>query len=109
VTLPWTPRYPSAARFRDRLAASGDPLRLYMADAQYQLQVNYTCTLLDVVDEAADEATAAMITDLICDRLTGEGAAAAAERIRAARADLERAERTAVPHPAAWTARWVPQ
>jgi hypothetical protein len=93
MTMPWTSRYPSAARLRDRLAASGDPLRTYTAEALYRIQVDYTCQLLDVVDEVVDQVTAQLITDAIYERLSGEGVSEAARRIREARAEMERLAR----------------
>lgn len=72
----------SASKLRRMLAASNEPLRMYLTEAQYHMQVNYTCQLLDVVDEIADEETAARITDGIGGRLAGDEAIAAAERIR---------------------------
>lgn len=80
----------SADRLREMLALSGDPLRLYTTEALYRVQVDYTCQLLDAVDEVTDSVTAGLITEAIYERLTGDGVSAAAERIREARAGLER-------------------
>ena len=63
---------------------------MYQTETLYHVQVDWTCQLLDVVDEVTDPVTAALITDVICERLTGDGASAAAQRIRGARAEYER-------------------
>jgi hypothetical protein len=87
-------RTSSADRLRGRLAASGGTLRLYTTDTLYHVQVDYTCQLLDVVDEVTDSVTADLITDAIYERLSGDGVSEAAERIREARAEMERLSRT---------------
>ena len=87
----------SADRLRELLAASGDPLRLYLNETMYHVQIDYTCQLLDVVDEVTDTVTAGMITDLIYERLSGDGASKAAQRIRDARVAVERLSRETVP------------
>jgi hypothetical protein len=89
-------RVPSADKLRELLAASGDPLRMYTTEALYHVQVDYTCQLLDVVDEVVDSVTAGLITDAIYERLSGDGVSAAAERIREARAEMERLAREPV-------------
>ena len=64
-------RVPSRDRLQRALAAHGAALRAMTGDALYNVQVRYTCDLLDVVfDEITDEHTAARITDLIAERLT---------------------------------------
>ena len=62
----------SAERLRERLAAHSLAMCLYQSEALYHAQVDWTCLLLDVVDEVADPVIAAKIADLICDRLTGK-------------------------------------
>jgi len=74
----------SADRLREMLALSGEPLRLYQTEALYNVQVEYTCQLLDVVDEVTDEFTAGLIADGIYERLTGDGVSEAATRQREA-------------------------
>jgi hypothetical protein len=80
----------SAARLRQALAASGDAMRMYLGEALYHAQVDFTCQLLDVVDEVADPGTAQRIADAIGERLAEAGAAGAADRIREAGAETER-------------------
>ena len=84
-------RASSADRLRERLSQSAEPLRLYQTEVLYHVQIDYTCQLLDVVDEVTDPVTAGMITDLIYERLTGDAASAAAKR-----AECERLMRTSV-------------
>lgn len=72
----------SAARLREMLAADGDAMRMYLGEALYHAQVDFTCQLLDVVDEVAGPGTAQRIADAIGERLAGAGAAGAAERAR---------------------------
>ena len=86
----------SADRLRERLAANGDTLRMYTGETMYHVQVNYTCQLLDVVDEVADPATARLITDAIYERLSGDGVSEAVQRIREARVTLEQLARPGV-------------
>jgi len=93
----WRSRPSSAGRLRALLAASGDPLCMYTTEALYHVQVDYTCQLLDVVDEVVDETTAGLITDAIYERLAGDGVSEAAGRIRRARAEVERLAREHVP------------
>jgi hypothetical protein len=83
-------RRASADRLRELLAASDNPMRPYQTEALYKIQVDYTCQLLDAVDEVTDEFTATMITSVIYEKLAGHGASAAAQRIRDARAEMER-------------------
>lgn len=90
-------RISSADRLRELVAAGGDPLRLYRTEALYHIQVDYTCQLLDAVDEVADAVTAGLITDAIYERLSGDGVSATAQRIREARAEYERQMREPVP------------
>ena len=80
----------SADRLRERLAANGDTLRMYTGEAMYHVQVEYTCRLLDVVDEVTDSVTAELITDAIYERLSGDGVSEAAQRIRETRAEIDR-------------------
>ena len=89
-------RRPSADRLRERLAANGDSLRMYTGEV-YAVQVDYTCQLLDVVDEVVDSVTAGLITDAIYERLSGDGVSEAARRIREARAMVEQLAREPVP------------
>lgn len=96
----------SADRLRSRLAGHEAALAAYQGEVMYHVQVDYTCQLLDVVDEVTDPVTAALITDAIYERLTGDGVSDAAARQRQARADLERlmwerAPRTQMPPPPA--------
>lgn len=79
----------SADRLREHLAANGDTLRMYTGEAMYHVQVDYTCQLLDVVDEVTDSFTANLIADAIYERLSGDGVSEAATSIRAARAQME--------------------
>lgn len=89
-------RMTSADRLRQLLAASSNPMRLYQTEALYHIQVDYTCQLLDAVDEVTDEFTATMITSVIYEKLAGDGASEAARRIREARAEMERLARELV-------------
>lgn len=84
---------PSADRLREMLAAHGSAMRAYMGEALYHAQVDYTCQLLDVVDEVASPATAKRITGAICARLVDAGALAAAERMQQRAAEIEVLER----------------
>jgi hypothetical protein len=81
---------PSADRLREKLAEHGGAMRAYMGEALYHAQVDYTCQLLDVVDEVTDPATAVRVTDAICERLADAGALAAAERMRQFEEETER-------------------
>jgi hypothetical protein len=63
---------------------------MYQTEALYHAQIGWTLNLLDVVDEAADPVIAAVITDLIYERLAGDGGAEAAARMREAQAEHER-------------------
>jgi hypothetical protein len=80
----------SADRLADLLAANGNTLRLATTEALYRVQIEYTCDLLDVIDEVCDETTAGLITDAIYGRLSGTGAAEADKRVREARQAMER-------------------
>ena len=80
----------SAGRLAELLAANGDTLRLATTEALYRVQIDYTCQLLDVVDEVCDEVTADLVTDAIYGRLSSTGAAEADQRVRDAREALER-------------------
>jgi DNA-binding transcriptional regulator YdaS (Cro superfamily) len=83
------PEMSSAIRLREHLSRHGDARRVLMTEALYCQQVRYTCDLLDVVDEMADQATAERITDAICARMTGAAVAEAIERATQARRDYE--------------------
>lgn len=65
-------------------------MRMHQTEALYNTEVTWTCRLLDVVDEVADAATAARITDAICERLAGDSVTEAAERRQAFAAETER-------------------
>jgi hypothetical protein len=80
----------SADRLAELLAANGNTLRLATTEALYRVQIEYTCDLLDVVDEVCDETTANLITDAIYGRLSGTGAVEADKRVREARQAMER-------------------
>lgn len=80
----------SADRLAELLAANGNTLRLATTEALYRVQIEYTCDLLDVIDEVCDEATAGLITDAIYGRLSGTGATEADKRVREARQAMER-------------------
>jgi hypothetical protein len=71
----------SAEHLRQLIAASGEPLRLSLADRQYHEQIRWTCDLLELVDMVADPLTAEAVTALAFDHLAGQGAADAAARI----------------------------
>jgi len=86
----------SADRLRAKLSRTREPLHLYQTETLYHVQIDWTCQLLDVVDEVADEVTATMITDVIHERLTGDGASTAAERIRDTRAQMDQLAQEAV-------------
>jgi hypothetical protein len=83
-------RAQSADRLRGMLAHNTGALGMYQNETLYHVQVDWTCKLLDVVDEVTDPVTAALITDVIYERLTGDGVSEAAQRIRAAAAQMER-------------------
>lgn len=89
-------RHKSAARLIAKLAYFEAAGGMYRNEALYKAQIDYTCQLLDIVDELADEVTAALITDTIAERLTDGGVAEAAQRQRDAKAEFERLMR----HPA---------
>lgn len=80
----------SADRLREKLAGHAAALVMYQGETLYHVQVDWTCQLLDVVDEVTDPVTAALITDVIYERLAGDGVSEAAGRIREARAELKR-------------------
>jgi len=86
-------RTPSAVRLRELLAASERTLSVYLGEAMFHVQVDYTCQLLEVVDEVVDETTAGLITDAICGRLSGTGVAEADKRVAEAREMAERIAR----------------
>ena len=89
----------SAHRLREMLARHDRALAMYTGEALYHYQVDYTCQLLDVVDEVTDPVTAGRVTDGIYERLTGDGVSEAARRVREARAEYERLVRSRVPRP----------
>lgn len=62
---------PSALRFWRRVLGSGEAARMFETEALFHVQVIWTTALLDVVDENTDPATAALITDLIYEKLAG--------------------------------------
>jgi hypothetical protein len=70
---------------------------MYTGEVMYAVQVDYTCQLLDVVDEVVDSVTAGLITDAIYERLSGDGVSEAAGRIREARAMMEQLSREPAP------------
>jgi hypothetical protein len=72
----------SATQLREKLAADPGPMRMFQTEALYHAQVEWTCLLLDVVDEVTDAAAAERVTDAIYDRLAGDAAGDAAARIR---------------------------
>lgn len=80
----------SADRLRERLAQHPGAMGAYHDEVLYNVQVEMTCRLLDVVDEATDSFTAGLITDAICERLTGDGVSEASQRMREKQAELER-------------------
>lgn len=80
----------SAGRLRELLAANDGSLRAYCGDTLFHVQVDFTCQLLDIVDEVVDETTAGLVTDAIYGRLSGTGAAQADQRIAEAREVVER-------------------
>lgn len=71
----------SAGRLRARLAENPGVLRLLLTEAIYKAQVDYTCDLLDVVDEHTDWSTAMKITDAIYERMRSTAAADAEQRL----------------------------
>lgn len=87
----------SASYLRERLARTDRARAMYQTEALYNMQVEWTCRLLDVVDEITDPVTAQLITDVIYERLTGDGVSEAAQRQREVRAELERLMRGGPP------------
>lgn len=83
-------RKPSAVHLRQQLAASDGAMRMYQTEALYRTQVEWTCRLLDVIDEVTDPETAMRITDAICARLTGDDVSEAAARVRETQAEVAR-------------------
>jgi hypothetical protein len=83
-------RTKSADRLRQMLALNPGALAMYQNETLYHVQIDWTCQLLDVVDEIIDPVTAGLITDLIYERLSGDGVSEAAQRQRDARAELNR-------------------
>lgn len=79
----------SARHLRERLSGHEDAIKAYTGDLLYHVQIDFTCQLLEAVDEVTDEVTATMIVDTIYERLTGDGVSAAAERIRESRAKMQ--------------------
>jgi hypothetical protein len=79
----------SRERLRELLASHREAILMYQTETLYHVQIDWTCQLLDVVDEITDPVTAELITDLIYERLSGSGVSEAAARIRDARAKLE--------------------
>ena len=90
ASQPTNPRHKSAARLMAKLAHLEAAGAMYRNEALYKAQIDYTCQLLDIVDELADEVTAALITDAIAERLTDGGVTEAAKRQRDAEALRER-------------------
>ena len=76
--------------FRELLALNDGALKMYAGELLYHVQIDWTCRLLDVADEVTDPVTAGLITDLIYERLTGDGVSEAAARMREAREQLDR-------------------
>jgi hypothetical protein len=83
-------RVPAATQLRRALGNHAGGIGIYTTEAMYHVQVDCTCQLLDAVDEVTDAVTATMITDVILEKLTGEGVSAAAKRIREGREQYER-------------------
>lgn len=83
-----TSRGTSAERLRGKLSTSA--MQMYQNEALYHAQVDWTCQLLDVVDLAADTATAMRITDAILALLAGDDAVEAVQRVRDTQAEMER-------------------
>lgn len=79
---------PSSIHLRERMARHEDAMRQLQTEALYQAQLNWTCQMLDVVDEAVDHETAVRITDRIYEALSGDGASEAAARARQARREI---------------------
>ena len=80
----------SAERLREKLGTNDGARCLYQNEALYHAQINWTCQLLDMVDEVADPVTAARVAALICDQMVGDRAGEAWERLRVAEAELKR-------------------
>jgi hypothetical protein len=78
---------------------------MYQREALYHAQIDYTCQVLDIVDELADPVTAALITDAISERLTGDGVSEAAKRERDTKAQHERLLREGLPAVTSWPRR----
>ena len=72
----------SARYLLHRLEEAGPSPHLYTQDALYWKSIEWTCDLLNIVDEVTEPTVATMITDAIYGRLTGRGAAEADQRIR---------------------------
>ena len=85
----------SADRLCEKLALNPGALGAYRNDVTYMVQVETTRKLLDVVDEVTDAFTAGLITDAICERMTGVGVSEASQRMRDRKAELERLMREA--------------
>jgi hypothetical protein len=90
-------RHKSCARLMAKLAHYEAAGAMYQGEALYHAQIDWMCQLLDIVDELADPVTAALITDAIGERLTGDGASEAAKRQRDAKAQYERLMREPLP------------
>lgn len=69
---------------------------MYQTETLYHVQTDWTCQLLDVVDEVTDPVTAELITDTIYERLSGDGVSEAAQRQRDALAQAEHLARRPV-------------
>jgi hypothetical protein len=74
----------SADRLREMLAAHDASLRALSGDLLYNVQMEFTCRLLGVVDEVADQQTAELITSAIYERMAAD-VPKAEERMRQAR------------------------
>lgn len=92
----------SGDRLREKLARNPGALAMYQGEVIYNVQVETTCRLLDVVDKVTDSFTAGLITDAICERMTGIGVSEASQRQREQQAELERLMREP-PAPFTWS------
>jgi hypothetical protein len=88
---------PSSRLLRMKLTEDRRSVGLLQTEALYHAEVDWTCCLLDVVDEVADATTAERITGAIYDRLAGDAAADAAARVREAKREYGRIVRSGVP------------
>lgn len=80
----------SADRLREYLYRRPRATWAYTSEPLYHAEVEWTCRLLGIVDEAADAEAAERVTAAICERLAGDSVTEAIERAQDRQAEMDR-------------------